>query len=148
MYPRHRRVHTRHDREDAFLEFSATPDTLVIVARSSGKFINFTDILQYNVYIQDTDLHIIERSFVTLNLPRDLVIMDKIIAIYLHNTKILAHYICLANYILDNIDDIRDQILRKRIDLNDRYKELCASGFKYTIAKIISCKELISLYHC
>jgi hypothetical protein len=118
-----------------------------MVARVGGKFINMSDVLQYNVYISDSDLPAIERVFSTLNLPKDLVIMDKIVAIYLHNIKILSHYIFLANYVLDNIDDIRDQILRKRIDLNDRYKELCSSGFKYTIAKIISCKELINLYH-
>jgi hypothetical protein len=147
MYSRQRRVHTKHDRGEAFIEFTPYDDQLVMVAKVGGKFINMTDILQYNVFISDADLPMIEKVFVTLNLPRDLVIMDKIISIYLHNVKILSYYIFLANYVLDNIDDIRDQIMRRRIDLNDRYKELCSSGFKYTIAKIISCKELINLYH-
>jgi hypothetical protein len=142
-----RRIHTKHDKPDAHIIISQHEDHVAIVAKVHDKFINFANLLQYNVYINETDIGAIEKSLANIDVPKDLVMVDKVIAIYLHNTKLLVHYMNLANYVIDNIDDIRDQLRRKRNDVNDRYRELCASGFKYTIAKIVQSKELIGLYH-
>lgn len=143
------KIHTAK-KGDVYLIIHSFENTITITPRfQDGTIIPHNQMMKYNIYIKKDDIPLLNKKYTELDIHGDIVVLiDKAVIIHLRNCNLLDYYLKLADFVYHHREDIQLQLSKGRVDLNDNYKDLIYSGFKYTIARLHPCQDhLLRVIH-